>query len=43
MSAIEAPAACMAVTGGRLVTSQKAMRFMDVPVTIWGKFAATTA
>jgi hypothetical protein len=37
MSVIGAPIACSAVTAGSLVTSRKAMRFMDAPVTIWGE------
>ncbi|HEY7097760.1 MAG TPA: hypothetical protein VH437_13630 [Terriglobales bacterium] len=43
MSVIGAPIACSAMTGGRLATSRKAMRFMDAPVTIWARFAATAA
>jgi hypothetical protein len=42
MSAIETPAAYTAVTGGRSVTSRKAMRFMDARATIWEKSEAAT-
>ena len=43
MSAIEVPTACSPATDARLVTSLRAMRFMDVPVTIWEKSETGTA